>query len=106
MLAWLESEDGNAESTEEKCDETLMRFNGKVGIYVSADGAWQKRKIGKAGGDSTTGHNFACGGCRQKIVGLQSFSQHCRIHELEAKLGREPKPHRCPRNSPWISLPK
>ena len=62
---------------EAKCGEILLTSNGKVGIYMSADGAWQKRKIGCGGGNSMTGHNFACGGFSQKIINIVLHSQKC-----------------------------
>ena len=75
-----------------------MLEGGKFGITVSADGAWQKRSLGKHTMNSTTGHNFAVGGHSNKIVGMQCYSQHCRVCEYAEKKGEEPKEHRCARN--------
>ena len=101
LLEWLNSDD-RADAAEElmeaKRDEILLMSNGKVSICMSADGAWQKQKIGKAGGDSTTGHNFAVGGYSKKVVSLQCYSQHCRLCETAEKNKSVAKEHRCPRN--------
>lgn len=48
VVGWLESDEGRDASEEltlAKREDLLMRSsNGKVGLYMSADGAWQKRK--------------------------------------------------------------
>ena len=70
----------------------------KIGITVSADGAWQKRSIGRGSYNSTTGHNFAVGGYSKKIVSSQCYSQHCRQCENAEKKETVVKNHHCPQN--------
>jgi hypothetical protein len=68
---------------------------------MSANGAWQKRTIGKGTFNSTTGHNFGVGGgYSNKIILLQVYSKHCRICELAEKNNNIvlPKEHRRPQN--------
>ena len=95
----IEGEIANEDDKKEKLDQMLMVADGKVGMTIGADGAWQKRAIGRSSYNSTTGHNFGVGGCSNKIVSLQCFSKHCRQCELSKKQGKdEPKAHRCPKN--------
>jgi len=102
LAAWLNTAEGQAASEEEKTNKhnsILMMDSNKIGITIGADGAWQKRSIGRSSYNSTTGHNFGVGGCSNKIVSLQCFSKHCRHCEEAKKKGiDEPKTHRCPRN--------
>ena len=50
MEAWLQTEEGlqaTPESAEAKRKEVLLIVDGKVGIVITLDGAWQRRTIGK-----------------------------------------------------------
>jgi len=98
---WLTTTDQSTTEDDKtaKLNSLLMLEGDKVGITIGADGAWQKRAIGRSSHNSTTGHNFGVGGLSNRIVSLQVFSKHCRICEEAAKRDVvEPRSHRCPKN--------
>ena len=76
----------------------LNCVNGKVGIPISSDGAWQKRSLGKHSMNSSTGHNYAVGARSKKILNLVVYSQHCKLCYLADLAGKEPPVHRCGKN--------
>jgi len=97
---WVETNpDATAADKEAKHNSLLMMEGDKIGITIGADGAWQKRAIGRSSYNSTTGHNFGVGGYSNKIVSLQCYSKHCQIcEEATKKQLEEPRQHRCPKN--------
>ena len=81
-----------------KRKEVLEVENGKVGLAVGMDGAWQKRTVGVGQYNSRTGHNLAVGGRTGKIVNAIVYSKHCRRCEYYEKHKVPVPEHRCSRN--------
>ena len=100
LATWIESHPNATVAEKTAQHNSLLMMNGdKIGITIGADGAWQKRAIGRSSYNSTTGHNFGVGGYSKKIVSLQCYSKHCRIcEEASKKQLEEPRQHRCPKN--------
>jgi hypothetical protein len=87
-----------AEAINKKRNEVLGMSDGKVGLVVGMDGAWQKRTVGVGGYNSRTGHNMAVGGRTGKILNAIVYSKHCRKCESYNDRKLAVPDHRCSRN--------
>ena len=97
----MEQEGASATTEAQKVSKMreLLNFdNGKIGIPIASDGAWQKRSLGRHSMNSSTGHNYAVGGRSKKILNMVVYSQRCMQCYLADKNGKEPPPHRCGKN--------
>ena len=100
--AWLPIAEGQ-EATQEakiaKMQELLHLKDGRIGIRVGMDGAWQRRAIGFGSGNSKSGHNFCVDLLTKKIINAVVYSKQCTTCERWKKSGKPVPPvHRCSKN--------
>ena len=104
---WYFNEGGNLATQQEKVakmQELLNVKDGRVGITVQMDHAWQKQKIGMNGGNSLSGHNACIGSNTLGICNLVVYSKLCRTCKLYRKKNLPVPEHRCSQNySPSLS---
>jgi hypothetical protein len=94
----LDGKQPSVEDIETKRKQLLQLEDGKIGIAVGMDGAWQKRTVGVGQYNSRTGHNMAVGMRTGKILNVVVYSKHCRMCEIYEKKKVEVPEHRCSRN--------
>ena len=98
---WLATEEGHQSTRATKVQKMQSLLNmkdGRVGVTVGMDGAWQRRVIGFGSGNSMSGHNFCVNLLTKKIVNAVVYSKQCTTCQRHKKLDTPPPPHRCSAN--------
>jgi hypothetical protein len=98
---WVATQDGQQspqQSRIEKMQELLNLQDGRVGVTVGMDGAWQRRAIGFGNGNSMSGHNFCVDLKTKRIINFIVYSKRCTTCTRYNKLGTPPPIHRCSHN--------
>jgi len=98
---WLATEDGRQSTQAMKVDkmrDLLHVKDGRVGVAVGMDGAWQRRAIGFGNGNSMSGHNFCVDLLTKKIINHVVYSKQCTTCTRYNKLGTPAPIHRCSEN--------
>jgi len=98
---WLDTGEGRQSTREMKVAKMQQLLNlkdGRIGITVGMDGAWQRRAIGFGNGNSMSGHNFCVDLVTKKIVNAVVYSKQCTTCQRHKKTDTPPPPHRCSAN--------
>lgn len=99
--AVLENFHGTDNEKRVKKNELLHIKDGRVGVAVGMDGAWQKRSIGLNKGNSLSGMNFCVELMTRKIVNCVVYAKKCTQCQRFRKThgnDEQPPPHRCSQN--------
>jgi len=98
---WLDTDTGR-QSTQAakiaKMQELLKLKDGRIGITVGMDGAWQRRAIGFGSGNSKSGHNFCVDLLTKKIINCVVYSKQCTLCQRYRKMNSPAPHHRCSQN--------
>jgi len=97
-LATMEGQQATQEAKISKMQQLLHLKDGRVGIRVGMDGAWQRRAIGFGSGNSKSGHNFCVDLLTKKIVNAVVYSKQCTTCKRWKKSGKPVPVHRCSKN--------
>jgi hypothetical protein len=94
-------EEGTAEDKEAMKQDLLHSKDGRVGIAVGMDGAWQRRSIGFGKMNSLSGMNFCVDLLTKKIINSVVYSKQCttckRYRAINGAGAQVPQ-HRCSQN--------
>jgi hypothetical protein len=98
---WVATQEGRQSPQQTKVakmQEFLNLKDGRVGLSVGMDGAWQRRAIGFGNGNSMSGHNFCVDLNTKRIINFIVYSKRCTTCTRYTKLGTPAPIHRCSQN--------
>jgi len=81
-----------------KMQELLELKDGRIGVRVGMDGAWQRRAIGFGSGNSMSGHNFCVDLLTKRIINTVVYSKQCTTCERWKRSDKPTPIHRCSKN--------